>query len=108
MIGKTFGRLTVVREVCDVEKKAWQLRYRVYDCVCACGNHTLATGTELRAGNKRSCGCLRKKAHQRVTSRQSDLHDFLALFIHDYPLYYVEREWAKYKLFTTAFGHLED
>lgn len=31
-------------------------------CVCECGNTIQTTGTNLRSGNSRSCGCLHKQA----------------------------------------------
>jgi len=52
--GFKFGRLTVV-EIASTRKNAKKIDWV---CECDCGNKTIATGTELRIGNVRSCGCL--------------------------------------------------
>lgn len=51
MIGETFGQLTVYFHIDG---------YKVI-CRCTCGKFTLAGPNDLRAGNKKSCGCLHKK-----------------------------------------------
>lgn len=48
--GQKFGRLTAER---IVKNSTWE-------CVCDCGNSTTATQKDLRAGTKKSCGCMRK------------------------------------------------
>lgn len=59
MIGKTFGKLTVIEraedEVLSNGHKA--VRYR---CRCKCGNTTVVRGTALRSGKTTSCGCSRR------------------------------------------------
>lgn len=50
--GQKFGRLTVVSRA---ENKGTRASWV---CKCECGNTTKATGTNLRAGIKKSCGCL--------------------------------------------------
>jgi len=47
--GQTFGRLQVISK--GEESRIWL-------CKCACGNETKATGSSLRRGAKKSCGCL--------------------------------------------------
>lgn len=55
MIGRTFGRLTVVEQTEGKQKdrQAWYL------CRCQCGKRIKARGTSLRRGQTASCGCLR-------------------------------------------------
>jgi hypothetical protein len=58
MIGKTFGRLTVIsgnglRNSCGKF---------MYMCRCECGNEKLIVGASLRNGNTQSCGCLYKES----------------------------------------------
>lgn len=53
MVGKKFGRLTVLEEVQD-HKGRWL-------CLCDCGNTKEVSGNHLRNGSIRSCGCLRKE-----------------------------------------------
>lgn len=47
--GMVFGRLTVIER--DPITFLW-------NCVCSCGNSTTASTDYLKAGKKRSCGCL--------------------------------------------------
>jgi hypothetical protein len=55
LTGKIFGRLTVVKE--SLKKK----RNRPsWDCLCDCLNKINVAGCELRSGETKSCGCLRK------------------------------------------------
>lgn len=54
MVGKKFGRLTVVaRAGTSGTKRA------LWDCMCECGNPFVVEGKSLRQNNTRSCGCLR-------------------------------------------------
>lgn len=55
LIGKTFGRLTVVG--LTTERTG---RYKVWECRCECGNRITATTKQLSGGKLRSCGCLGK------------------------------------------------
>jgi len=49
LIGKTYGRLTVLTK----------LQHGYYSCQCGCGNITQAYGYSLTTGKTRSCGCLK-------------------------------------------------
>lgn len=57
MIGSKFGRLEVV-------SRAGTNKHRkiTWNCVCECGNKTVAVSGSLRSGNTKSCGCLQKEA----------------------------------------------
>lgn len=52
--GERFSRLTVVR--LSTSKLSGRT---AWECLCDCGNTTLADGTKLRLGIKKSCGCLK-------------------------------------------------
>lgn len=54
MIGKKFGRLTVLEE-CKERDKHNKIMYK---CVCDCGNISIINGSNLRSGNSKSCGCV--------------------------------------------------
>ena len=56
MIGKVFGRLTVLEK--SYVKKG---RGFYYKCQCSCGNIVVVQGTMLRSGNTKSCGCYNKE-----------------------------------------------
>lgn len=38
----------------------------LWECKCDCGNITLATGTDLKNGHKKSCGCLQKQQARKI------------------------------------------
>lgn len=54
LTGKTFGRLTVIAISKRSRRAAW-------DCQCVCGNSVVVAGPELRRGETKSCGCLRRE-----------------------------------------------
>lgn len=60
MVGKKFGRLTVIHQsesfVSDAGRKQ-----SVWHCLCECGNECDVKGTYLRNGTTKSCGCLKKE-----------------------------------------------
>lgn len=65
LIGKNFGRLTVIEELKSRSKDG----YKVYKCLCDCGAYVNVTGRCLRSGNTKSCGCLKiDKLKLRVTT----------------------------------------
>lgn len=67
--GQKFGRLTIISKMNNYHKKrVWWL------CICDCGNLVEISGTTLRSGHTKSCGCLNHeptnykhgKAHTRL------------------------------------------
>ena len=60
MIGKTFGRLTVLEKM--YTKKG---RGAYYKCKCSCGNIVIVQGSMLRSKNSQSCGCIAKENRQK-------------------------------------------
>lgn len=59
MIGKKFGKLTVIKEY----KRRTKNGHIIYKCKCDCGKYTNVVGSNLRRKNTRSCGCLQKITH---------------------------------------------
>lgn len=57
MIGKEFGRLTVLSLV--EKDPSLKNRCLYYECVCDCGKHVIVQGAALRKGHTTSCGCSR-------------------------------------------------
>lgn len=53
--GMIFFRLTVVRKI----EGPLQLHDRLYLCKCVCGNESKVSGSHLKSGHSRSCGCLK-------------------------------------------------
>lgn len=63
LTGMKFGRLTVIERV--EYSKTGRIRWK---CKCDCGNEKIINGQHLRAGNIKSCGCLRHESEkQRIT-----------------------------------------
>jgi hypothetical protein len=56
--GQRFSRLVVVRRS-DAKSAG---RNAVWECLCDCGNMTLASSDKLLKGDKKSCGCWHKEA----------------------------------------------
>lgn len=55
LIGRSFGRLTVIERGENVgTQKGWV-------CLCVCSNQILVASERLRRGHTRSCGCLRSE-----------------------------------------------
>jgi len=59
MIGKTFGRLTVIAR--DTSKPMGHGHDSYWICSCICGNTTSVRRTDLTSGKIISCGCYRKE-----------------------------------------------
>lgn len=56
MIGKQFGRLTVIEEIGRTKH-----RTILWKCRCECGGEATVTTHNLRCGNTQSCGCLHRE-----------------------------------------------
>ena len=68
MVGKKFGKLTVLRLKDINEYKDHKRPVLEWYCSCECGNtDILAKGTELRAGRKTMCSECAKKKHAQDT-----------------------------------------
>lgn len=55
MIGRKFGRLTVMRRARHRSPKPY------WHCQCECGKSKVINGTSMRRGLTRSCGCLQRE-----------------------------------------------
>jgi len=58
MVGKKFGRLTVINK--DYSQNKY-LKYPYLLCRCECGTEKIINKSALMAGHTRSCGCLNKE-----------------------------------------------
>ena len=56
LVGKKFGRLTVIKQVGDVigSNSKWQ-------CECDCGNYTVVLQNSITSGATTSCGCYNRE-----------------------------------------------
>lgn len=59
LVGKTFGRLTVLNR--DLSKEIGHGKESYWNCKCECGNTISVLGKSLTTGKTKSCGCLRKE-----------------------------------------------
>ena len=69
MVGRRFGRLTVIERVpiphYTVNNHAW------WRCKCDCGTVIETSGANLRRGSTRSCGCLRRETASQAAKARS-------------------------------------
>lgn len=71
MVGKKFGRLTVVKEV--EHKKVGNRYKRQFSCDCDCGNKgILIIGESLRSGITTSCGCVYRETRGTMTKSYNE------------------------------------
>lgn len=64
MIGKRFGRWTVLERVPRPQFTASQAAF--YLCRCDCGTERVINSATLRSGSSKSCGCLRREVSSRI------------------------------------------
>lgn len=62
MVGRTFGEWKVLREVDPYVTPGGQTFLR-FECQCSCGAVKWVTGSQLRQGKSKSCGCARQPPH---------------------------------------------
>lgn len=67
MIGKKFGKLTVLSEHHRDDKRIY------YNCECECGNLTIVEMSKLRSGWTKSCGCL---SLEKLIERSKKYNDY--------------------------------
>lgn len=73
MIGKKFGRLTVLEEL----KERTKSREIKYKCLCDCGKYTNVRGSLLRNGEIKSCGCLQRETVTKINTKHGKSHNKL-------------------------------
>jgi len=56
LTGLKFGKLTVIERA-----ENSPIGHTRWDCRCECGNETIVSSSDLKSGNTKSCGCLKKK-----------------------------------------------
>lgn len=68
IVGERFGRLTVVQHIgdyvfpCGVKTQVWK-------CKCDCGNEKIVKSRELKTGDTKSCGCLKKEINKVINKK---------------------------------------
>ena len=69
LVGERFGRLTALSDV-GVNRN----RQRLWMCRCDCGENATVAAPDLRHGNTRSCGCLKKELSAERNARLNATH----------------------------------
>ena len=69
LLGKRFGRLTVVGR--EENNRNGNSRWR---CVCDCGGETIAYSYSLTAGRTQSCGCRNRELRQAAITKHGGRH----------------------------------
>lgn len=69
LIGQHFGNLVVIEKTNNREE-----RHVLWKCKCSCGNIIEATGTQLKLGAIKSCGCIKSWKEQEIISFLQDKH----------------------------------
>ena len=67
LVGKKFGKLTVIEKAEDHIYPSGKHRPR-YKCLCDCGKETIVMANALKNGSCKSCGCLQKERASEVNS----------------------------------------
>lgn len=78
-IGKKFGRLLAIERVDDYINKNGKIAV-MYSCICDCGNKIKTSGTKLRTGAKKSCGCIPKEVLAIRNKRPDGQHSFTRMY----------------------------
>jgi hypothetical protein len=61
--GKRYGRLVVLGVKSRKNKKVY------WNCVCDCGGHNVVSGSDLKSGKVKSCGCLLPEVRRKNASK---------------------------------------
>ena len=107
--GERFGNLLVIKRAGTKGSRS------TWECKCDCGNTTIVTSSDLRTGNTKSCGCVRRakfnnKKHGFSHERLYGIYEAMKTRCRNSP-YYKEvsvcGEWLNsYETFRTwAFSH---
>ena len=68
LIGLRFTRLFVESEASPKIRNNGH-KYRMWNCLCDCGNHVIASTNSLTSGNTQSCGCYKRDRIREVHTR---------------------------------------
>ena len=64
LVGQTVGRLSIL-SIAAPDKHG----YTRYNCRCSCGVEKIIPHNRIQKGDAKSCGCLRREAHQQFGQR---------------------------------------
>jgi hypothetical protein len=79
IIGMTYGKLTIVKEV-DPDFDSWNRKIRKVECVCECGGSRITRLSALRYGATKSCGCILKERKNRLRHASSFTSEYRSYY----------------------------
>lgn len=65
LLGATFGHLTVMSEIGSYNGN------KMYKCLCDCGEIKYVSGSNLKSGKVKSCGCMKEKLRQKSMTKKA-------------------------------------
>lgn len=74
LTGQKFGKLTAIKKVSGNNKGN-----ALWECKCDCGNSHFVKSNDLKSGNTKSCGCLKRS----LSSARLTKHGMTGTKIHD-------------------------
>ena len=74
IVGLKYGRLTVLQKD-GIRAKPCGKTNIYWLCKCDCGNYATASTSDLRSGNTKSCGCLKKENAFKVGNKPKMKHE---------------------------------
>lgn len=87
LTGQAFGRLTVLRQVEDYVSPQGKRKSRwLCECNCAERNQVVATGSKLKNGHTKSCGCLKD---EKTSERFKKYNQYSDKLVDQYGEYYI-------------------
>lgn len=76
IIGKKYGRLTVLKEVDSYIRPSGQKEKR-FQCLCDCGNIVNIRKYPLTSGLTKSCGCIQKEVASKINTKHGKSYTHL-------------------------------
>ena len=76
LIGKKFGRLTVIEDVGKIIVDNSNIKRSCVKCKCGCGKEVIVKKTNLSHGYVKSCGCLKKEMMSDIGKQNKKQNDF--------------------------------
>lgn len=70
LTGRKFGMLTVTNRADRNYISPSGVVLTQWECVCECGNSTVVTGTNLKAGRTNSCGCMSTRTTRNIAGKK--------------------------------------
>ena len=97
LVGKRFGKLTVIESLPQYDK--WGAAY--FKCKCDCGNYHIARGRHLIVGYVSSCGCLVSIGNMLVKKALTELN---VEYISEHRVNLANNSWGKFDFYVPKYN----